>query len=89
MRQKPLSHWWRRLNLSKRLPRFFWALVCVSWGLVMHGEFGMAQQRDFAVWLQELRAGSPDARDSPADAQYRAFRAAAADARARTRPQTA
>ena len=56
MRQKPFYHWWRRLNLSKRLPRFCWALVCVSWGLVVHGEFGMAQQRDFAMWLQELRA---------------------------------
>ena len=36
--------------------RFFWALVCVCWGLVVQGEFGMAQQHDFATWLQELRA---------------------------------
>jgi peptidoglycan lytic transglycosylase B len=56
VRQKPIAHWWRRLNLSKRLPRSFWALVCVSWGLVVQGEFGMAQQHDFASWLQELRA---------------------------------
>jgi len=46
---------WRGLNLSKCLSRFFWALVCVCWGLVVQGEFGMAQQRDFATWLQELR----------------------------------
>src|SRR5262252_4448110 len=46
----------RGLNLSKYLSRFFWALVCVCWGLVIQGEFGMAQQRDFATWLQDLRA---------------------------------
>ena len=47
---------WRGLDLSKCLSRFFWALVCVCWGLVVQGEFGMAQQRDFTTWLQELRA---------------------------------
>ena len=47
---------WCGLNLSKCLSRFFWALVCVCWGLVVQGEFGMAQQRDFATWLQEFRA---------------------------------
>jgi membrane-bound lytic murein transglycosylase B len=57
VRPKPISHWRRYLDLlSKRLPRWFWALVCVSWGLVVQGEFGMAQQRDFTIWLQELRA---------------------------------
>src|SRR5712692_1138340 len=50
-----MHHVWRGLNLSKCLSRFFWALVCVCWGLVVQGEFGMAQQRDFATWLQELR----------------------------------
>ena len=55
MRQKPVQHVWRGLNLSKYLARFFWALVCVCWGLVVQGEFGMAQQRDFTTWLQELR----------------------------------
>ena len=56
MRQRPVHHMWRGLNLSKCLSRFFWALVCVCWGLVVQGEFGMAQQRDFTTWLQELRA---------------------------------
>ena len=56
MRQKPGHHVWRGLNLSKYLSRFFWALVCVCWGLIVQGEFGMAQQRDFTTWLQELRA---------------------------------
>lgn len=56
MRQKPVHHMWRGLNLSKCLSRLFWALVCMCWGLVVQGEFGMAQQRDFATWLQELRA---------------------------------
>ena len=56
MRQHPVHHVGRGLNLSKCLPRFFWALVCVCWGLIVQGEFGMAQQRDFATWLQELRA---------------------------------
>src|SRR5262245_63064410 len=51
----PVHHVGRGLNLSKYLSRFFWALVCVCWGLVVQGEFGMAQQRDFATWLQELR----------------------------------
>src|SRR5215470_1870580 len=56
VRQKPVQHVWRGLNLSKYLSRFLWALVCVCWGLVVQGEFGMAQQRDFTTWLQELRA---------------------------------
>src|SRR3989441_9795661 len=55
VRQEPVQHVGRGLTLSKCLSRFFWALVCVCWGLVVQGEFGMAQQRDFATWLQELR----------------------------------
>jgi membrane-bound lytic murein transglycosylase B len=55
VRQKPACPLWRGLNLSKCLSRSLWALVCVWWGLVVQGEFGMAQQRDFATWLQELR----------------------------------
>jgi membrane-bound lytic murein transglycosylase B len=44
------------LNPSRYLSRFFLALVFACWGLVVHGEFGMAQPHDFATWLQELRA---------------------------------
>ena len=57
MRQKPAHHWRRGLERSRRLSRSLWVLACVSWGLVVvWGETGMAQQRDFAIWLQDLRA---------------------------------
>jgi membrane-bound lytic murein transglycosylase B len=56
VRQRPVHHMCCGLNPSKCLSRFFWALVCVCWGLVVHGDFSMAQPHDFATWLQELRA---------------------------------
>ena len=52
MRQKPVHHVWCGLNLSKCLSRFLGA-VCVLGA--SSGEFGMAQQRDFATW-PEFRA---------------------------------
>src|SRR5205823_1422542 len=57
VRQKPARHWWRGLDRLRRLPHFLWALTCVSWVLVaVWGETGTTPQRDFATWLQELRA---------------------------------
>lgn len=57
MRQKPACHLWRGPDRLRRLSHALWALACVSWGLiVVWGEIGTAQPRDFATWLQELRA---------------------------------
>lgn len=45
------------LDLSRHFPHCLWRLACVSWVVVLAwGETGAAQERDFATWLQELRA---------------------------------
>ena len=45
------------LDLSRHLPHRLWMLACVSWVVVLAwGGTGAAQERDFATWLQELRA---------------------------------
>ena len=45
------------LDLSKRLPHSLWVLACVGWVVVLAwGETRTAQDRDFAMWLQDLRA---------------------------------
>ena len=42
---------------SRRLPHGLWRLACVSWVIVLAcGGTDAAQGRDFATWLQELRA---------------------------------
>lgn len=45
------------LDLSRHLPHCFWRLVCFIWVVVLAwGGTGATQERDFATWLQELRA---------------------------------
>lgn len=45
------------LDLSRHLLHCLWRLACVSWVVVLAwGGTGATQERDFAAWLQDIRA---------------------------------
>ena len=57
MRQKPVHHQRRGTDRARRLVHCLAVFACVSWVVVLAwGKTGMAQERSFTAWLQDLRA---------------------------------